>query len=449
MAWLLVASTVVFYFLGRWINRELIRNKQKAASWITTLGVVIGIGVLFYFKYFGFFTEQFGELLRKMGFYVSWSALNIIMPLGVSFFTFKLISYVIEIHREKVAASTDFIEFAVYISFFPTILSGPIDRANTFIPQLRKSRTFDYDLATDGCRQILWGMFTKMCIADNLAFVTNQIWANPNGYLPSTLIFGALVYPIQLYADFDGYSNMAIGVGKLLGLRVQKNFNHPFLARNTAEYWRCWHISLTTWLSDYVFTPISVKLRDIGNLGLCIAAIINIVLVGLWHGANWTYGLFGLYHGLLFVPLIYSGIFMKRKKLKENKWHLPYFSEFLKMLGTYCLVAFGLVIFRAPSILAFWEYCKHMFSVPTAGFRKMASEIGANFTYTYLFFILIIIFFEWFTRNREYGLQIFAKNKEVAPVLKLTPIRWSLYIVLLVSCSLFVNKGADFIYFQF
>ena len=321
---LLLGTTMVFWLIGLWLSHQMEKGNTKAASRITTFSVILGIGILLYFKYLNFFIDSLAELLQAIGLQVSWTTLNIILPIGVSFFTFKLISYIIEIHREHIQPSRDLTEFAAYIAFFPTILSGPIDRPDKFLPQMKQVHTLDYSLAADGCRQILWGMFTKMIIADNLAIITNQAWAGYD-HLPSTmLLIAALLYPIQLYADFDGYSNMAMGVGKILGYRVNRNFNHPFLARNMAEFWRRWHMSLTGWITDYVFMPLNIAFRNIGNTGIILAAMINLTLIGLWHGANWTFGVFGFYHGLLFIPLIISGAFGKNKKLKENSHGLPF-----------------------------------------------------------------------------------------------------------------------------
>jgi D-alanyl-lipoteichoic acid acyltransferase DltB (MBOAT superfamily) len=310
MTALLLGAILVFYYLGHWLRHEMDQEHTRKASHITTFSVVLGIAVLFYFKYLNFFADSIASVLQAIGFNVNWSTLNIILPIGVSFFTFKLISYIIEIHREHIQPS-GLLEFADYISFFPTILSGPIDRPNQFLPQLQRVHTLNYALAADGCRQILWGMFTKMCIADNLAMITNQAWASYSSLSSVTLLIAALIYPLQLYADFDGYSNMAIGVGKLLGFDIARNFNHPFLARNMAEFWRRWHMSLTSWITDYVFMPLNIAFREIGNWGIAFAAIINLLVIGFWHGANWTYGFFGLYHGLLFIPLVFSGAFGK------------------------------------------------------------------------------------------------------------------------------------------
>ena len=353
---LLLGSTIAFYVLGILLKSEIDKKHTRSASRLTTLGVCLGVGVLLYFKYLDFFAESFAVVLSSMGLNVTWTTLNLVLPIGVSFFTFKLICYIIEIHREHIDPCKDFIEFGTYISFFPTILSGPLDRPYFFISQLRGEKRFNYDLAIDGCRQILWGMFTKMCIADNLAPITDNVWASYSEQTGSTLFVVALLYFVQMYTDFDGYSNMAIGVGKILGLKVTRNFNHPLLARNVAEYWRRWHMSLTTWITDYIFMPLNIAFRNYGNMGICLACIINLVVIGLWHGANWTYGLFGLYHGLLFIPLVYSGTFGKNKKIRPNKHNLPKLKDIMKMITTFVLVSLGLIIFRAKSVSDAFSY---------------------------------------------------------------------------------------------
>lgn len=443
MVLLLLGATIIFYGLGILLRREMEASHVKTASALTTFGVGLGVAFLLYFKYLNFFADSLANLLNLFGFHVSWTTLNIIMPLGVSFFTFKLISYIVEIHRERIMPSRDFIQFATYIAFFPTILSGPIDRPNKFIPQLNVVRTFNYGMAVDGCRQILWGMFTKMCIADNLAVVTDDAWNNMQTQSSSYLLTSALLYPIQMYADFDGYSNMAIGVGKLLGIRITQNFNHPFLARNTAEYWRRWHMSLTSWITDYIFMPLNIIFRNIGKWGTIIAAIINLVVIGLWHGANWTYGLFGLYHGLLFIPLVLSGSFAKNKKLKANGKNMPYRSDLVKMAFTFLLVAFGLVIFRAESISSLYGYLHGIFFNDYFPFNKISSVSSIPY---FLFLILLsvsLFALEWYCRNREYVLQSlnFVKNRYAKVII---------YAMFFIFINLFANVAPkQFIYFQF
>lgn len=436
---LLLVATILFYGIGLWLKSEMEKGHVKYASNITTLGVVLGIGVLLYFKYLNFFADSFAQLLKAIGLNVSWSTLNIVLPIGVSFFTFKLISYVIEVHREHIQPSKDFIEFGTYIAFFPTILSGPIDRPNKFIPQLRNNRNLDNELAIDGFRQILWGMLTKMCIADNLATATDTVWADFSSHSASTLLMIAIVYPIQMYADFDGYSNMAIGVGKILGIHITRNFNHPFLARNIAEYWRNWHISLTGWLTDYVFSPLNIAFRNLENLGIILSIMINFVLIGLWHGANWTFALFGLYHGILYIPLILSGAFGKKKKIKPGFKGLPKMKDLSKMVLTFLLVAFGLILFRADNV---GDALSYFSGIMSSSLLSLPLILIGKVT---ILLIIILLVLEWSQRDKEYPLQInptFWENKKWLP--------YVLDFIVIAAIIMFGNfESNQFIYFQF
>lgn len=435
---LLIGATIVFYGLGMWLKSEMQKQHRKNASRLTTLGVCLGIGLLLYFKYLNFFAESFAELLSAIGLQATWTTLHIVLPIGVSFFTFKLISYIIEIHREHIEPCKDFVEFATYIAFFPALLSGPIDRPNTFIPQLRRSHALDYVQAVDGCRQILWGMFTKICIADHLALVTDSIWADYGSQSGSTLLIWTLLYTMQIYTDFDGYSNMAIGVGKILGFNITRNFNHPLLARNIAEFWRNWHISLTSWITDYVFMPLNIAFRNLANWGVMLAVVINIVLIGLWHGANWTFGLFGLYHAMLYVPLVLSGSFGKNKKLRPNDHGLPKWTDLWKMLLNYFLVSLGFIIFHADSIADAFQFfggilSTSLFSMPSLPLKKAT-----------LLFILIVLILEWTTRKKEHPLQLSTDG-----IFKYSAARYLLYASIGLMLFLFAGEVETFIYFQF
>ena len=355
---LLLAATAISCFLGIAIQK----STEKKALIFNSLGVFLGVGLLLYFKYLNFFIESFSDLFNTIGLKVNSTTFNIILPLGISFFTFRLISYVIEVRRGKIEATTDFVGFATYVAFFPTILSGPIDTPNRFIPQLQSKRSFDYNLVLDGCRQILWGLFQKVVIADNLAELINDVWTDMPNQSGSTLLIMAILYSFQLYTDFSGYSHMAIGVGKILGFRITKNFNTPYFSRNVAEFWRNWHISLTSWLTDYIFIPLNIKFRNLGNLSAIIAIVINMVLVGLWHGANWTFVVFGLYHGLLFIPLILTKAVFKKKKLKVNRFGSPSISDSFRIIGTFLLWTLSLIVFRAESISHAFTYISEIFS---------------------------------------------------------------------------------------
>ena len=436
----LLAITAAFWFLGKFIRKAIDHSKAKAASRLTTLGVVLGIGLLFYFKYLNFFAGSFAKLFNAVGLHASWSTLNIVLPVGVSFFTFKLISYVIEIHREKIQPSEDFLEFATYIAFFPTIMSGPIDRPGKFLPQLRQAHQFNYNLAMDGCQQILWGIFTKMVIADSIAVITHGAWSLYTEKSSWYLIYAALLSPIQVYADFDGYSNMAIGVGKILGFNITKNFDHPLLARNVSEYWRRWHLSLTGWITDYVFMPLNVRFRNWGKLGIFLAISINLVVIGMWHGANWTYVLFGVYHSLLFLPLILTGKFGKNKKLKPSRWGCIQFKDLLGMIGTHFLMALGhIIIFSAgvPSIIRF-------FTCMIKGDWSFVNPLSLLSWYSILSIVVLLVV-EWFTRNKEFAIQRVSKdytNKTFKLVV--------FDILLALAIVIFgANANAAFVYFQF
>lgn len=437
---LLLAVTIVYYYIGIYLRQTLDKGNEKLASRLTTLGVIIGICVLLYFKYLNFFADSIAQMLQNIGFDVSWSTLNIVLPVGVSFFTFKLISYVIEIHREKIQPCYNFWEFATYISFFPTIMSGPIDRPDAFLPQLKESHKLEYNLAMDGCQQILWGIFTKMVVADNLSAITSGAWNSFGDKGSWELIYVALLSPIQVYADFDGYSNMAIGVGKILGFNITKNFDHPLLARNVSEYWRRWHISLTKWITDYVFMPLNIAFRNWGNWGVWLAISINLVVIGLWHGSNWTYAVFGIYHSILFIPLIWSGAFGKNKKLKENKYGLPMISDFLMMILTYIIIGFGHIIFFAHDVSSFGGYISHLINGDWT-FVNPFSMMGK----VPLLFMVVLFISDWMTRKKEFALQL--KGKDYSQ--KVVPLFFfDLFMALLIALFGSAESSA-FVYFQF
>ena len=432
----LLVATIIIFFLGREIHKT---NNSKKSSLLTSLGVLSGVGLLVYFKYFNFFIDSFSSIFNAIGLKSNIGTFNIIMPLGISFFTFKLISYIVEIQRGKIEPSRDFVAFSTYIAFFPTILSGPIDKPNTFIPQLQKKRSFDYDLAVDGCRQILWGLFQKVVIADNLAVVINNVWGDIPNQTGSTLFIIAILYSFQIYTDFSGYSHMAIGVGKLLGFHITKNFNYPYFSRNIAEFWRNWHISLTSWVTEYVFMPLNIKFRNFGNLGIILAIIINLVVVGIWHGANWTFAVFGLYNGLLFIPLILSGSFFKKKKLKTNKYGLPTITDFSKMIGTFLFVTIGLVIFRAENISQFWQYISGIFDFPLSSFGSFGVS---GISIPPIIFTVVLFALEWIYKDSEYPLaKLGTKWKR--------PIRYAMYYTFIIIIFWLGGKEQQFIYFQF
>ena len=431
---LLIVATLIFYYLGKAIAGA---KSEKQGYWLTFAGVALGIGTLLYFKYFNFFIESFASLFNAVGLHANLHTFNIIMPLGISFFTFRLLSYIIDIYRSKGQPTDDIIAFGTYVAFFPCILSGPIGRP-AFIKQLQAKREFNYDQAVDGCRQILWGLFKKLVVADSCAIYVDQVWGDIPHQSGSTLVFAAILYSFQMYADFSGYSDMAIGVGKLIGFKIADNFKTPFFALNIADYWRRWHITLTSWLTDYVFMPLNIKFRDWDNWGMILAIIINMVLVGLWHGANWTFAVFGLYHGLLFIPLILSGSFMKKSKLQTNRLGLPVLKDFGRMALTFTLVTVGLILFRAPSISAAWDagctICSRtLLDTPYMLFAQDMAFMAIG--------IMVMMGVEWMQRNENHGLVLNRMNSRV--------FRYAIYIVLITMILWKGESGDAFIYFQF
>ena len=428
---LLATTTLGFYGLGIAIHAA---KNDKRKQLFTILGVVFGVGTLLYFKYFNFFISSFKDLFESFGMQTNWHTFKIMVPVGISFYTFRLLSYVIEIYREKINPTRNIIEFAAYVAFFPCLLAGPIDRPATLLPQLKNRRVFDFDLAVDGLRQILWGLFKKVVIADNCVIYVNEVFGgNYQLQTGSTLLLAAVIFSFQMYADFSGYSDMAIGVAKLLGFKVTRNFDYPFFAQNIAEYWRKWHISLTSWLTDYIFMPLNIKWRDRGNAGMIAAIIITFILVGLWHGDNWKFAFFGLYQGLLYIPLILTGAMFKKKKITTYKWGFPKPKILLNFLLTFALVTVGNIIFRTDSVGQAFEY---LLGITNGGWFFV--EPGWR---QIICFIFVMILVEWIQRQKQHGLDISAIKSHV--------LKFAIYYVLIAALFVFGRTAEVFIYFQF
>ena len=433
---LLAVTTAGFYGLGIAVFEA---KTDKRKSLFTTLGVIFGIGILLYFKYTNFFISSFKNLFESFGLQTNWHTFKILVPIGISFYTFRLLSYIIDIQRGKFVPTRDIIAFATYVAFFPCILSGPIDRPSTLIPQLQNKRIFDYSLAVDGMRQILWGLFKKIVIADSCAVYVNQVFAGDfQTAASSTLIMAAVLYSFQMYADFSGYSDMAIGVAKLLGLRVTNNFDYPFFAQNIAEYWRKWHISLTSWLTDYVFIPLNIKWRDYGNWGTIAAIMITFILIGLWHGDNWKFAFFGLYQGLLYIPLILTGAMFKKNKIQTYQWGFPKPKILFNILLTFGLVTVGNIIFRAENIGQAFEYLGGIANVRSI-FNMPAEKV---LLLKNLLAIVCLLIVEWHERKNKFGLEKLGITWK--PVF-----RYAMYYAIILLIFFSMGKGQTFIYFQF
>lgn len=439
MAPFLLVETAIFFWVGLQIPK--IVDEAKAFR-LLSAGVALGIGALIYFKYLNFLVASFADILGLFGTKPVWSTVHVLVPLGVSFFTFRLVSYLVDIYRGKMDPTTDFVAFAGYVSFFPSVVAGPIDRPRPFLEQLRSLRRFDRDMVADGFRQILWGLFKKTVIADNLAVVVDAIWGGHGGYHGAVLVLGAVLFSLQMYTDFSGYSDMAIGLGKTMGIRITPNFRYPFFSTNVAEYWRGWHMSLTSWLTDYVFMPLNVAFRDWGKIGLCLAIVINLVVVGVWHGANWTFALFGLYHGLLFVPLVITGAFTRKSVLATGWLGLPRVGTALRMALTFALITIGLVIFRSSDVGQALAYLGNMV-VPGPGFLSLWDPIHARAELVIgLTFALLALGLEWYQRDREYAVAFHPAKVSL-------PVRWAVYYGLIVVVLVFGASSTAFLYAQF
>ncbi|NVK53910.1 MAG: MBOAT family protein [Flavobacteriaceae bacterium] len=400
-----------------------------------TISLLFNLGLLGFFKYFNFFIESTAELIQTLGFQANIHTLNLILPVGISFYTFQTLSYTIDVYRGKMEATKDPIAFFAYVSFFPQLVAGPIERASNLLPQFFERKSFDYSLAMDGMRQILWGLFMKVVIADNCAVFVNQAFTNPGSQPASNLLIGAVFFSLQIYGDFGGYSNIAIGTGKLFGFKLMQNFAFPYFSRDIAEFWRRWHISLSTWFRDYVYIPLG------GSKGSKFKSLRNIFIIflvsGFWHGANWTFLAWGGLHALLFVPLYLLGKNRVNIGIVAQNQDLPNFYELGQMLITFSLVTLAWILFRAQSIAEAWNYLNHLFSSSILSKPEMNVRV-------YLFMTLSIIFIvmEWLGRREEFSIQRMAFNKPAV-------IRYGLYYGLVMAVFLFARKEQEFIYFQF
>ena len=438
MSGLLAILTMAFWLIGWGIGKAIEQGKEKQASRLTTLSVIVGIGALFYFKYLDFFIGSFVKAANIISLHLSWTALHLVVPVGLSFFTFKLMSYTLDIYHGKIDREKDVLNFANFIAFFPTILSGPIDRPKPFLKQLSQSRQFNPDNLMLGFRRVLWGMCMKMCIADRLDLYISAVWNNFEHHSAISILFASLLYPFQMYADFSGYSEMAIGVSLMLGFKVAENFKRPFFTINIAQYWSRWHMSLTSWLTDYVFMPLNIKLRDWGTNGTIAAIMLNMTFIGMWHGADWTFFLFGIYHGLWYIPLMVSGQFFKKTKIKVNQLGWPTWPFVLKMVGNYLVVTFGLMLFHSNNIGEFWHILCRIPEAWNGGlFIDMPTLVNATFCSVAL--IYVDIQEEWFYKKQLY-LPHFAERW-----------RWELTVAIeIIAILLFgIFDSNQFIYFQF
>lgn len=363
--------------------------------------------------------------------------LQIILPVGISFYTFQTLSYSIDIYRDKLAPSKDIVSFFAFVSFFPQLVAGPIERATNLLPQFYTKRVFSYQKATDGMRQILWGLFKKMIVADNCAVFVNDVFSNYTDYSGSTLLLGGVFFAFQIYCDFSGYSDIAIGTSRLLGFNLMKNFSFPYFSRDIAEFWRRWHISLSTWFRDYVYIPLG---GSKGNDWLKIRNIFIIFIVsGFWHGANWTFIAWGFLNALYFIPLMLLGKNrVNTNNIAEGRL-FPSLKDILQISLTFCITIIAWIFFRSISITNALEYLTILFSKSLFTSPQITSP--KTFTIATCFIVLLMLV-EWIQRDKEHGLEI---TSEKIPL----SVRWSFYFVLVVLLISVGGEQEAFIYFQF
>ena len=432
---LILFSTLVDYSVGnQMVKTEAPRNRK----FLLLISLFINLGALGFFKYCNFFVDNFVKAFTFMGVHLQSNTLNIILPVGISFYTFQTLSYTIDVYNGKLKPSKDFLSFAAFVSFFPQLVAGPIERATNLLPQFYRPRYFSYKNAVDGLRQILWGLFKKMVIADNCAVFANMIFNNSEDYSGSTLALGAVFFAFQIYGDFSGYSDIAIGTSRLFGFNLMKNFAFPYFSRDIAEFWRRWHISLSTWFRDYLYIPLG---GSRGTKGCQIRNVFIIFIVsGFWHGANWTFIVWGLLNALYFLPLL----LLKKNRnytntIAENRL-FPNLKEIIQLTITFGLTVIAWVFFRAESVSHALQFLIDMltlelFRLPIYTIRKLINPI--------LILLGFFITLEWFGRRDEFAIETITNRLP-------QPLRWVFYSFLIFLIGMFMQTNeTPFIYFQF
>lgn len=430
---LLLIAFTSFCSWGSGLLIDQYRSELSKAKAISVLNIVLNLLILGVFKYYDFFVTSFAQAFH---FSTDGLLLKVILPVGISFYTFQALSYSIDVYRGKLEPTTDIVQFFAFVSFFPQLVAGPIERATNLLPQFGKPRRFDYDTAVDGMRQILWGLFKKMVVADNCAVYVDQVFSNYTGESGSTLLLAAILFTFQIYGDFSGYSDIAIGTAKLFGIRLMRNFNVPYFSRDIAEFWRRWHISLTTWFRDYVYIPLGGS--RVSKAKVVRNTFVIFLLSGFWHGANWTFIVWGAYHAVLFLPLILLGKNRKYTDVVAKGNILPSLKEFGQMLLTFMFAVMGWIIFRATNITEAWQYVcglfnKSLFTIPWLDNRHYYIPVVLS--------IVVMLVVEWLQRERDHAFDLSNVKSHV--------LKFSIYYVMLVALFWFGGHAESFIYFQF
>jgi len=426
---LILFSTVIDYSMGLCIHKSNSKNHKKFFLWIS---ILVNLGFLGYFKYSNFFLENFVDAFTFFGQDVTFRGLEIVLPVGISFYTFQTLSYTIDVYRKKLAPTKDFIAFSAFVSFFPQLVAGPIERATHLLPQFYKNRSFDYHQAKDGLYLIVWGLFKKIVIADNCAQYANDIFENYDDYSAPTLMLGAVYFAFQIYGDFSGYSDIAIGTSRLFGFDLMRNFAYPYFSRDIAEFWRRWHISLSTWFRDYLYIPLG---GSRGGVWMKIRNTSIIFLVsGFWHGANWTFIIWGALNAIYFLPLLLRGKNRNHLDIVGQNKILPSLKEVFQITFTFTITTFAWIFFRANNVIHAYEYIKQLFILDF----RLDRLVIERFPFEIIPLIGVMFVLEWFSRNKEHPL----KNTGME-YLKV------MFLILMILTFGSFSEMQQFIYFQF
>jgi len=431
---LLIFSTTLDYFTGIKIYEAPDKARKLFWLWIS---IGVNLGFLGVFKYYNFFASALSDGLSLLGFKTHLSSLQVLLPVGISFYTFHGLSYVIDLYNKRIQPERNFVDYSVFVSFFPLLVAGPIERATHLLPQILKKRDFDYPKAVDGMRQILWGLFKKIVIADNCAEFANTIFNNSDDYSGSTLVLGALFFTFQIYCDFSGYSDIAIGTARLFGIDLLRNFAFPYFSRDIAEFWRRWHISLSSWFKDYLYIPLG------GSKGGVWVKVRNTLIVflvsGFWHGANWTFIVWGLLNALYIMPSIISNTNRNNLDIVARGKYLPTVREFVSIGITFCLTVFAWIFFRAVNVTHAFSYISKIFSSTLLTVPHFPG-IGKSVQIICLTIVFIIV--EWLGREQQYAIADLGSKWP-------RPLRWTMYYAIIIIISQFAGEEQQFIYFQF
>jgi alginate O-acetyltransferase complex protein AlgI len=429
---LIILSSFLDFYIGNKIESAIAKKRKQL---LLAISLSFNLGLLMYFKYVNFFIDNFIEIIETLGFQANISSLEIILPVGISFYTFQTLSYSIDIYRGKMKPSKNLIAFLSYVAFFPQLVAGPIERAVNLLPQFYTKKVFSYSEARSGMQQILWGLFKKVVIADNCAPIVNSIFAQYEILSSGTLVFGAILFAFQIYGDFSGYSDMAIGIAKLFNFKLHSNFKTPYFSRDMAEFWRRWHISLSTWFRDYLYIPLGgskggkwMKIRN---------TFIIFIVSGFWHGANWTFIFWGALNALFFLPLLLTNSNRKNLENVAQNSLLPSIKETLQMIFTFALTVFAWIFFRAKDFNEALNYIKGIFD-----FSGSNIDFELVYTITVVIPIIIMLLFEWKNRKHDFGFHFDQQSLSIA--------RWSSYVgIFLIIVFVGSFEKAAFIYFQF